>query len=80
MNSFSKKAIIRSDVEWEETHKHSLGGEGFPSSWFGSYPVLVLEMDNPTPRDDRSLFTDKVYIFIERDDILALIGEGDAVK
>ena len=75
MNSFSKKAILKDSIEWDDEYKRTRGGDGFPSSWHGSYPVLVLEADNPEPKAERlSRFTDKVYIFIERNDILELIG------
>ena len=74
MNRFKKKAILKNPEEWYEEYQRTRGGDGFPMEWNGSYPVLVLETDNPLPASQRTLFTDKLYVFIERDDILALIG------
>ena len=73
MNRFRKKAILKTSEEWYKEYENTRGGDGFPMEWHGSYPVLVLETDNPLPADQRTLFTDKLYVFIERNDILSLI-------
>ena len=79
MNRFTKKAIVKDKEEWENVRQHTRGGDGFPLEWRGSFPVLILETDNPAPKTERGSFSEQLYIFIERGDILELI-DGQVCK
>ena len=62
MKDFKKKALIHDREEWEEVYRKSLGVEGFPCSYWGSFPVLVLQAESSE------------FIFLEASDIRELLG------
>jgi hypothetical protein len=70
---FRKKALIRTRDEWIKVYKTTIGGDNFPHSPVCTLPCLVLQADNPIPRDSCGIARFKAYIFISAEDIRELL-------